>query len=79
MNDTAAIADLRARVAKLERALASLQQHLGVQYVDEANGSVPQEVVLLVRAGDKMGAIKRHRELTGSSLQQAKDAVEGVE
>lgn len=40
-----------------------------------AGGSDP-EVDRLLRAGDKIGAIKRHRQITGLGLKECKDAVE---
>ena len=44
-----------------------------------ALGGQMAEVVRLVRDGNKIGAIKLYRELTGTSLQQAKEAVEAIE
>ena len=79
MSETTVIANLRARVAKLERAVAFFERHLGVSFVDENEGGVSPEVVGLVRAGDKIGAIKRHIELTGVSLKAAKDVIDGIE
>lgn len=38
-----------------------------------------EEIERLVRAGRKIHAIKRHRELHGSDLRQAKDAIDAVE
>jgi ribosomal protein L7/L12 len=39
---------------------------------------VPQEVVDLARAGDKMGALKRYRELTGLGFAEAQAAIAGL-
>jgi ribosomal protein L7/L12 len=79
MSETTVIANLRERVAKLERAVAFFERHLGVSFVDEDGGGVSPEVVGLVRAGDKIGAIKRHMELTGVGLKAAKDVIDGIE
>jgi len=38
-----------------------------------------KEVVELVRAGNKIGAIKLYREITGMGLKESKDAVEAIE
>lgn len=39
-------------------------------------GEAPDEIETLLRAGRKIEAIKRHRELHGSGLKEAKEAVE---
>ena len=39
----------------------------------------PQSVEEILRRGNKIAAIKRYREETGSSLKEAKDAVEEIE
>jgi len=41
-------------------------------------GGPPQEIVDLVRAGHKIGAIKLHRQLYGSSLIDAKNAIDSL-
>lgn len=46
----------------------------GVDAADQ--GAVEQEVLRLIRAGNKIGAIKLYREKTGVGLKEAKDAVE---
>ncbi|MBL8923074.1 MAG: ribosomal protein L7/L12 [Myxococcaceae bacterium] len=47
--------------------------------VVRAPGTGPAEVADLLRAGRKIEAIKRYRELTGAGLKEAKDAVEALE
>ena len=39
---------------------------------------VPADVVALAQSGDKIGAVQRYRELTGSSLGEAKDVVSTI-
>jgi ribosomal protein L7/L12 len=39
---------------------------------------VPQEVIDLAQAGDRMGAIMKYRELTGFGVDQAKEVVAGL-
>lgn len=79
MSETTVIAELRARVAKLERAVAFFERHLNVRFVDEDASGVSAEVLALVRKGDKLQAIKRHVELAGVSLKVAKDTIESLE
>jgi len=79
MSDHTQIADLRMRVAKLERAVAFFEQHLGVKFEDAQRSDVSPEVLALVRSGDKMGAIKGHRMLTGAGLKEAMELIETLE
>ncbi len=58
----------------IERQLGALLNHLGV----DANEQVDDEVLSLVRSGQKIAAIKRHRELTGAGLRDAKIYVESL-
>lgn len=44
-----------------------------------ANPNVDPEVVRLIRANNKIEAIKRYREMTGLGLRESKDAVEAIE
>ena len=84
--------DLKARVAKLEAAVASLQAQSpggGVPYgapqpvpppldppVPAVDAAWMSEVQVLLTQGQKIQAIKLYRERTGVGLAQAKDAVE---
>ena len=84
--------DLKARVAKLELAVATLQSQSpggGVPYGSAQptppplDASVPaadvawmSEVQVLVTQGQKIQAIKLYRERTGSGLAEAKAAVD---
>ena len=84
--------DLKARVAKLEAAVMSLQSQAAggaVPYgtpqatLPPLDGSVPpadvpwmSEVQVLASQGQKIQAIKLYRERTGVGLAQAKDAVD---
>jgi ribosomal protein L7/L12 len=59
--------------------------YCGTTFVTAAPGAptsppgVNPEVVRLIRAGDKIGAIKVYREGTKCGLREAKDAVEAIE
>ncbi|MFE7275584.1 ribosomal protein L7/L12 [Streptomyces sp. NPDC057623] len=60
------------RVARVERKLDLVLDHLGLNGADPRMG----EVVSLVRTGKKIQAIKVYREITGAGLKDAKEAVE---
>ena len=60
------------RLARLERKQDALLKKLGVNPDEE----VDAEVLSLARAGEKIKAIKRYRELSGAGLAEAKDYVE---
>jgi ribosomal protein L7/L12 len=69
------------RIADLEALVAHLYQQLAVPVPDVGRlrgGAMPAEIVDLVRSGNMIGAIKLHREMFGSSLVEAKQAVEGL-
>ncbi len=65
------------RLRRIEQKLDLILKHLKVDFV-EPN---PEEGLLgqvrdLADSGNKIGAIKKHRDLTGDSLVEAKKAVE---
>ncbi len=86
-----AIFGLRARVAALEAHVATMTVRAAVEAPgprapEARSGSVSQresspmgDVRALVRAGQKLNAIKRYRELTGLGLQEAKEAVDAMD
>jgi ribosomal protein L7/L12 len=63
-----------ARTARLERKVDRIMEHLGLQVDNKFD-----DVLQLVRSGQKILAIKHYRELTGAGLKEAKDAVEFME
>jgi ribosomal protein L7/L12 len=63
------------RLAGIESQLAILSENAGVPYQRPSEG-VPQEIVDMVRAGNKLGAIRQYRILTGTSLEEARNVVE---
>ncbi len=71
--------ELNQRVAKLERQVAFLLEHLGVQYQDHPTQDVSPEILDLVRRGRKIEAIQIYREQTGASLKLAKDFIDSLE
>lgn len=69
---------LRARVVELESRLDFLYRKLGFEYVDNP-GMADSQIIALLRKGNKIEAIKAYRELTNTSLAEAKSAVEDIE
>ena len=75
---------LRTRLTQLEsqvraqgQALNAMAEQLGMDpQVADPLGQVDAEELGLVRSGKAIQAIKHHRERTGSSLLQAKEAVD---
>ena len=65
------------RLSRIEEQLALLSEKAGVPFEDAA-ASAPPEVLELVRAGDRMGAIRKYRELTGADMQEASAAIEAL-
>jgi ribosomal protein L7/L12 len=63
------------RVARVERQLDLILDHLGVR---EDPQHLPQ-VTALLREGKKIQAIKAYREATGADLKEAKDAVDRMD
>ena len=61
-----------AAVGRLERKVDALLRNAGVDFAAAA----AHEAKALMQAGDKIGAIKVYREMTGASLAEAKAAVE---
>jgi ribosomal protein L7/L12 len=72
-----AIQRLSDRLDYIEEHLVHMGRAIGYRYAPMPAG-IPAEVVELARAGNKLEAIKRYRELTDASLDQAKGVVEGL-
>jgi ribosomal protein L7/L12 len=66
-----------ARLRGIEGQLAILSEKAGVPYAAPSQ-TVPTEVMELVVAGDRLGAVRKYRELTGCGLDEAKEAVAGL-
>ncbi|MFN8399819.1 MAG: hypothetical protein U0X74_07385 [Anaerolineales bacterium] len=69
---------LRSRVAELERKLDFIYRRMGIEYIDDP-GMVDSQIISLLKAGNKLEAIKVYRELTNADLLDAKRAVEKIE
>lgn len=63
------------RMAAIEAQLEVLSEKAGVPYQRPGAG-VPQEIVDLAHAGNKLEAIRQYRLLTGASLEDARNVVE---
>lgn len=73
------ILDLAQRIAKMERQIAFLLEHLGLEYEDDPTDDVSPAVLELVRMGKKIQAIKLFREETGFGLKEAKDFIDSLD
>ena len=62
------------RLRRIERKVELILSHLGIDPSQGAN----QQVIELMKAGQKIQAIKAYREQTGAGLKEAKDYVEGL-
>ena len=70
---------LGARLDHIEEQLKRIANAGGVDYASFAEvNQVPEEVVQLAQAGDRLGAIKKFRELTGANFGQASEIVAGL-
>jgi Ribosomal protein L7/L12 C-terminal domain len=58
----------------LERKVDLILKHLGI----DPNQGVDEKIMELMKAGQKIEAIKLYREQTGVELKEAKDYVEGL-
>jgi ribosomal protein L7/L12 len=65
------------RLGEIEAQLAILSAKVGVPYVNPT-AAVPPEVLEIAQAGDKLGAMKRYRELTGATMDEARSVVVGL-
>jgi ribosomal protein L7/L12 len=70
-----ALAKLSGSVASLNRKLDMLMKHSGMNVQELAN----REAAALMKEGKKIEAIKHYREITGTSLAEAKAAVEKLQ
>lgn len=69
---------LRARVKELEERLEFIYKHLHIEYSDNPDNK-NTKIIELIKAGNKIGAIKVYREMYNVGLAEAKDAVDKME
>ncbi len=67
------------RIDELERRVDLLYDRLNMGYSHGSKSALlDSRVIDAIRQGDKIGAIKVYRELTGLDLREAKDMVENI-
>ena len=73
------ILELRGEIDRQARLIDELYRQLGLPQTDTGAPSGPNpQIVDAIRAGNKIQAIKIHRELNGTGLKESKDAVESL-
>ena len=65
------------RLARIESQVALVSRRLDIPF-EEPAAKVPPEVVELARAGKTLDAVKRYRELTDASFDEARAVVVGL-
>ena len=71
---------LTSRVRELEEKLQFLYDRLNMNYVDPGSDStLSPQIQEALRRGNKIEAIKIYRELTGTGLAEAKQAIDYLE
>jgi ribosomal protein L7/L12 len=77
------IAELERKVDELYKRLGQGEPEFGMTFASDAAPSVSAaddpRLIELIQAGKKINAIKLYRELTGTGLAEAKDAVDRIE
>jgi hypothetical protein len=68
---------IRQRCRNIEAQLAILSEKVGVPYINPS-ASVPPEVTELARAGKRLDAMKRYRELTNATADEARAVIQGL-
>ena len=71
---TSYIQEFFERFQRIEAQLGLVSEKLGIAFELPSDG-LPAEVVELARSGDRLGAVKRYRELTNASFEDARNAV----
>jgi ribosomal protein L7/L12 len=67
------------RFAEIERKLTKLYEHLGIDMPDAPSADeVSEEVKGLIREDKLVQAVKLHKDQTGISLPEAKDAIDSL-
>ena len=85
MASDAEIQALQHNVAAIKKRLDYIEEHL-VQLSNSGIGAgyapstadIPAEVLELARAGKRLDALKKYRELTNASMDQAQDVISGI-
>ena len=67
----------RERLERIEAQVKLISDRLGIPF-DLPSSNLPIEVAGLVHEGKRIEAIKLYREMTGCSLEEARDAVAAI-
>jgi hypothetical protein len=65
------------RLRSIEAQLVLVSEKVGLPYV-AADSGLPADVVEMVKKGDRLGAIRRYRELTGADTNDAAEAINRI-
>ena len=65
------------RLDNIEQCLSAIAAQLGVPFTPPA-AELPADVVELVRAGKRLEAVKRYRELTGAAVKEAQARISEI-
>lgn len=64
-------------LSHIDRKLTMLTEHFNLKW--DPTVGVPEEVLAQVRAGKKVEAIRRYRELTGKSLKDSHELIDEID
>ena len=64
-------------LVSIERKLSMLTEHFKLKW--DPTVGVPDDVLTKIRAGNKIEAIKRYRELTGRGLKESHELIEEID
>ena len=78
MHEQREIHRLRTRVTHLEKQVRVLMEKAGMSYSGPEGDAMPMEVHELYLKGERKEAIRLYRDLTGATLNEAKEAVESL-
>lgn len=78
MSEFIEIDKLKLQVARLERQISFLLDHLGLAYPEEPDYGASPEVVALARSGKKTQAIKLYMQEANVGMKVAKEFVESL-
>ncbi|MCZ2128263.1 MAG: hypothetical protein LC099_10890 [Anaerolineales bacterium] len=72
------VTKLQARVRELEERLDFLYQALNITYAPSNSNRIDPRIIEALQKGDKIGAIKIYRDITGEGLAEAKSAIDAL-
>jgi len=72
------IVALSSRIRQLENQVKYLYDHLQIEYVESSESGDPK-IIALVKAGNKIEAIRVYREMNNVGLAEAKQVIDEME